>query len=135
MERAFVNHMGWCGTLGAPAAYAVHADEELVNRIAGSDMMRGITIAANGFYGPQGRTVRLEVADPHQNEKIERFEFDGLRITNFEMESSALAGLAKMMGHRATTACLIIANRLVKEMDTGYKNTIDGLIKTVLDRI
>ena len=79
--------------------------------------------------------MRLEVADPHQNEKIERFEFDGLSITNFEMESSALAGLAKMMGHRATTACLIIANRLVKEMDTGYKNTIDGLIKIVLDRI
>ena len=135
MERAFVNHMGWSGTLGAPAAYAVHADEELVNRIAGSDMVKGITIAANGFYGPQGRTVRLEVADPHQNEKIEKFEFDGLHIINFEMESSALAGLAKMMGHRATTVCLIIANRLIKEMNTRYKNTIDGLIKTVLDRI
>lgn len=135
MERAFINHMGWTGTLCAPTAYAIHADEELVNRIAAKDMVRGITIAGNGFYGPQGRNVRIQPADPHQNTKIESFEYDGLHITNFEMESSALAGLSKLMGHKATTVCLIIANRLIKEMNTGYKNTIDHLIKTVLDRI
>ena len=135
MERAFINHMGWTGTLCAPTAYAIHADEELVNRIAAKDMVRGITIAGNGFYGPQGRNVRIQPADPHQNTKIESFEYDGLHITNFEMESSALAGLSKLMGHKATTVCMIIANRLIKEMNTGYKNTIDHLIKTVLDRI
>ena len=135
MERAFINHMGWTGTLCAPTAYAIHADEELVNRIAAKDMVRGITIAGNGFYGPQGRNVRKQPADPHQNTKIESFEYDGLHITNFEMESSALAGLSKLMGHKATTVCMIIANRLIKEMNTGYKNTIDHLIKTVLDRI
>ena len=135
MERAFINHMGWTGTLCAPTAYAIHADEELVNRIAAKDMVRGITIAGNGFYGPQGRNVRIQPADPHQNTKIESFEYDGLHITNFEMESSGLAGLSKLMGHKATTVCMIIANRLIKEMNTGYKNTIDHLIKTVLDRI
>lgn len=135
MERAFINHMGWTGTLCAPTAYAIHADEELVNRIAAKDMVRGITIAGNGFYGPQGRNVRIQPADPHQNTKIESFEYDGLHITNLEMESSALAGLSKLMGHKATTVCMIIANRLIKEMNTGYKNTIDHLIKTVLDRI
>ena len=135
MERAFLAHMGWSGTLCAPAAYAIHADEELVNRIAADDMVRGITIAGNGFYGPQGRDVRIPPADPQQNAKIETFEYEGLHITNFEMESSAVAGLGKLMGHKATTVCLIIANRLVKEMNTGYKNTIDSLIKTVLDRI
>lgn len=135
MERAFINHMGWSGTLCAPAAYAIHADEYLVNRIAADDMVRGITIAGNGFYGPQGRDIRIQPADPHQNDKIESFEYEGLHITNYEMESSALAGLSKLMGHKATTVCLIIANRLIKEMRTGYKNTIDHLIKTVLDRI
>lgn len=135
MERAFINHMGWSGTLCAPAVYAIHADEELVSRIAANDMVRGITIAGNGFYGPQGRDVRISPADPQQNAKIETFEYDGLHVTNFEMESSAVAGLGKLMGHKATTVCLIIANRIAKEMNTGYKNTIDGLIKTVLDRI
>ena len=135
MERAFINHMGWSGTLCAPAAYAIHADDDLVNRIAADDMVRGITIAGNGFYGPQGRDIRIQPADPHQNDKIESFEYEGLHITNYEMESSALAGLSKLMGHKATTVCLIIANRLIKEMRTGYKNTIDHLIKTVLDRI
>ncbi len=135
MERAFLNHMGWTGTLCAPAAYAIHADDELVNRIASDDMVRGITIAGNGFYGPQGRDVRIEPADPNQNAKIESFEYEGLHITNFEMESSAVAGMSKLMGHQATTVCLIIANRLAKEMNTGYKNTIDSLIMTVLERL
>ena len=135
MEKAFLQHMEWSGTMCAPAAYAIHADEELVNRIATDDMVRGITIAANGFYGPQGRDVRLATADPYQNAKIETFEYEGLHITNYEMESSAIAGLSKLMGHKATTVCLILANRLDKEIKTSYKNTIDTLIKTVLDRL
>jgi uridine phosphorylase len=134
-ERAFLNHMGWTGNMCAPAPYVINADEELVERIAGKDMVRGVTIAAGGFFGPQGRELRIPLADPHQNEKIEKFEYNGFRITNFEMESSALAGLSRLMGHKATTTCMVIANRLIKEANTGYKNTIDTLIETVLDRI
>jgi len=135
MERAFLNHMGWAGNLCAPAPYVIAEDPELVERIAGSDMVRGYTIAANGFYGPQGRELRLPLADPNQNAKVESFEYEGIHITNFEMESSAIAGLARLMGHQAVTCCLVIANRLIKEANTGYKNTIDGLIKLVLERI
>lgn len=135
LERAFLNHMGWTGNLCAPYPYVIDADAELVERIANTDMVRGVTIAAGGFFGPQGRELRIPLADPHQNEKIESFEYQGLHITNFEMESSALAGLSRLMGHKATTVCMVIANRLIKEANTGYKNTIDNLIKTVLDRI
>lgn len=135
MERAFLNHMGWTGNLCAPAPYVIDADAELVERIAREDMVRGVTIATGGFFGPQGRELRIPLADPRQNEKIEQFEYQGLRITNFEMESSALAGLSRLMGHQATTVCMVIANRLAKEANTGYKSTIDTLIRTVLDRI
>ena len=135
LERAFLNHMGWTGNLCAPYPYVIDADAELVERIASTDMVRGVTIAAGGFFGPQGRELRIPLADPHQNEKIESFEYQGLHITNFEMESSALAGLSHLMGHKATTVCMVIANRLIKEANTGYKNTIDNLIKTVLNRI
>lgn len=109
--------------------------EELIDRIAKEDMVRGVTIAAGGFFGPQGRELRIPLADPKQNDKIETFEYKGFKITNFEMESSALAGLSRLMGHKAMTVCMVIANRLIKEANTGYKNTIDTLIKTVLDRI
>ena len=135
MERAFLNHMGWSGNLCTPAPYVIHADEELVDRIAAHDMVRGITLVAGGFFGPQGRELRVPLADPHQNEKIESFTYHGLHITNFEMESSALAGLARLMGHHATTVCMVIANRLAHEANTSYKNTIDNLIETVLERV
>lgn len=132
-ERAFCEHMNWNPQLAAP--YVIAADEELSGRIAGEDMVKGVTIACGGFFGPQGRELRIPLADPDQNKKIEDFEYQGWKITNFEMESSALAGLAKLMGHRATTCCMVIANRLAGEANTGYKGTIDGLIKLVLDRI
>lgn len=135
MERALLNHLGWTGNMCAPAPYVIDADSELVERIAGKDMVRGVTIACGGFFGPQGRQLRVPLADPKQNEKIESFEYNGYRITNFEMESSALAGLARLMGHKATTCCMVIANRVVKEANTGYKNKIDDLIKVVLERI
>jgi len=135
MERAFLNHMGWSGNMCAPAPYVIAANEELVDRIAANDMVRGVTIACGGFFGPQGRQLRVPLADPNQNSKIESFDYEGQKITNFEMESSALAGLAKLMGHKATTVCMVIANRVAKKADTGYKNHIDDLIKTVLDRI
>lgn len=135
LEKAFLSHMKWTGNMCAPAPYVIDADPELCNRIAQTDMVRGITIAASGFFGPQGRELRIPLADPHQNEKIESFEHNGHKITNFEMESSALAGLSKLMGHKATTVCMVIANRLIKEANTGYRNTIDTLVSTILDRI
>jgi len=134
-EKAFLAHMGWTGNMCISAPYVIDANEELIDRIAQDDMVRGVTIAAGGFFGPQGRELRIPLADPNQNDKIEAFEYNGYRITNFEMESSALAGLSKLMGHKAMTVCMVIANRLIKEANTGYKNTIDSLIKTVLDRI
>ncbi len=127
--------MGWSGNMCAPAPYVIDASAELIDRIAGDDMVRGVTIAAGGFFGPQGRELRVPLADPYQNEKIEKFEYNGYKITNFEMESSALAGLSRLMGHKAMTVCMVIANRLIKEANTGYKNTIDHLILKVLERI
>ena len=133
LEEAFKKHMKWDPIKGAP--YVAVANQDLINQIAGNDMVRGYTIACGGFYGPQGRQLRAPIADPLQNEKIEEFEYDGMRICNFEMESSALAGLAALLGHRAMTCCMVIANRYAKEMNTEYKNTIDTLIEKVLDRI
>lgn len=133
LERAFVEHMKWQSQKGAP--YVAVANEELTNRIAADDMVKGYTVACGGFYGPQGRVIRIELSDPHQNEKISSFEYEGLKICNFEMESSALAGLASLLGHQAATFCMVIANRLIKEADPDYKNDIDTLIVRVLDRI
>lgn len=135
MERALISHLGWTGNMCQPYPYVIKADENLVERIAQNDMVRGITVACGGFFGPQGRQLRVPLVDPHQNEKLESFEYEGMHITNFEMESSALAGLAKLMGHRATTACMVIANRRAGKANTGYKNIIDDLITLVLDRI
>ena len=132
-EEHFKKHMDWNPQLCDP--YVIDADKELLDRIAGNDMVRGVTIACGGFFGPQGRELRVPLADPYQNQKIENFEHNGYRITNFEMESSAVAGLAKLMGHKALTCCMVIANRLAGKANKGYKNNIDTLIKTVLDRI
>ncbi len=133
LEEAFKKHMNWSPLLSAP--YVIDGDKELVDRIAGEDMVKGITIACGGFFGPQGRELRIPLADPHQNEKVESFIYGDLRITNFEMESSALAGLSALMGHKAMTCCMVIANRVAKEANANYKNSIDNLIIEVLDRI
>lgn len=133
LEAAFKKHVGWNLKMGNP--YVASADPLLIDRIAGDDMVRGITIACGGFFGPQGRRLRLPLMDPNLNEKIESFEYEGMRINNFEMESSALAGLSTLMGHHAMTCCMVIANRRAKKMETDYKGDIDGLITSVLERI
>ena len=133
MEEAFKEHMQWNPIKGAP--YVSIADADLIEQIAQDDMVRGYTISCGGFYGPQGRVLRANIADPDQNKKVESFEYNNLRICNFEMESSALAGLASLLGHRAMTCCMVIANRYALEMNTEYKNSIDTLIQKVLDRI
>jgi len=132
-EEAFKQHMHWNPQLCAP--YVIDADKDTLERIAGDEMVRGVTIACGGFFGPQGRELRIPLADPKQNEKVESFEYNGHRITNFEMESSALAGLARLMGHKAVTCCMVIANRRAKNVNANYKNSIDELIKLVLERI
>lgn len=132
-ENEFKKQVNWNPQLGNP--YVADADMKLLEQIAQDDMVRGITISCGGFFGPQGRRLRIPLADPQLNEKIVKFEYNGDRITNFEMESSALAGLAQHLGHKALTCCMVIANRRQKEANSGYKNTIDGLIKKVLERI
>ena len=132
-ENEFKKQVNWNSQLGNP--YVADADMKLLEQIAQDDMVRGITISCGGFFGPQGRRLRIPLADPQLNEKIVKFEYNGDRITNFEMESSALAGLAQHLGHKALTCCMVIANRRQKEANSGYKNTIDGLIKKVLERI
>jgi uridine phosphorylase len=135
-EKEFINHMGWQGNQCIAHPYVIHADEELSERIAGEEMVRGVTIACGGFYGPQGRQLRIPIADPNQNEKIMNFvSSQGERITNFEMESSALAGLARLLGHKATTCCMVIANRVAGKANPNYKNSIDALIQLVLERL
>lgn len=133
LEKAFKEHVGWKDTMGNP--YVAPADKTLLDQIAANDMVRGYTVACGGFFGPQGRQLRVPLADPDLNKKIESFEYDGLRVTNFEMESSAVAGLANLMGHKALTCCMVIANRLEKQVNSNYKNSIDDLIVKVLDRI
>jgi uridine phosphorylase len=131
-EESFKKHVNWSPLHCSP--YVVSADNDLVQQI-GHDMIKGVTISAIGFYGPQGRHVRLPLADAELNSKIESFRFQGHSITNYEMESSAIAGLSKMMGHKAMTVCAIIANRVALESNANYKVSTEDLIKIVLDRI
>ena len=132
-EAAMCKHLNWNPQLAAP--YVVNANSELVERIGRDDMLRGVTISANGFYGPQGRVLRIDLADMQLNDKIETFRFGKYKITNYEMEGSAIAGLALLMGHKAMTVCCIIANRRVEAANTDYKPYIEKLTKLVLDRI
>ena len=135
-EKAFTEHMDWNHRL-LPAPYVIDNSKELIDRIydPSKGMVKGVTIACGGFFGPQGRQLRIPLADPQQNEKVESFEYNGYRITNFEMESSAIAGLSALLGHRAMTVCMVIANRRTLQANTGYKNQIDDLIRIVLDKI
>ena len=132
-EHAMCEHTKWNPLWAKP--YVVDADVELVARIGGTDMVRGNTISAVGFYGPQGREVRLPLANPDLNRLIEEFEYKGRRITNYEMESAPLAGMGRLMGHKCMTVCSIIANRFNTEANPNYKSGIRDLVATVLDRI
>ena len=133
MEKELLRQLDW--KVEGLRPYVVKADPSLIEQITQGDMVRGMTIAANGFYGPQGRLLRLPLADPQLNPKIQAFNFEGHQITNYEMESSALAGLAALMGHRAMTVCCIIAGRVDNNMNTDYASALDNLIDTVLERI
>ncbi len=132
MEQKFMQHVGWSELLAKP--YCIDADESLYKLFRDSTR-EGITIAAPGFYAPQGRWVRLAPADLELNGKIESFRYQGRSVTNFEMESSALAGLAKLMGHKAATICTIIAQRIAKDVNTDYQPFVDKMIKMSLDKL
>ena len=132
-EEAFRQHTGWGKQLAAP--YVVDCSEILFSKIHQINTTSGVTISAPGFYGPQGRVLRLPIADPVLNEKIASFLFEGQKITNFEMECSAIYGLSKLLDHEALTICLIIANRVKKEANANYHETMETLIKFVLERL
>lgn len=132
-EKSFKEFVNWDAKLASP--YVVPASEKLIDQLDGDDMIQGVTISANGFYGPQGRVLRLQTLDPDLNDKIEKFDFKGEKITNYEMESSAIFGLSKMLGHNAAAVCAIIANRITKDASKDYKPTVKRLINTVLDRL
>lgn len=132
-EHAFCESVGWNPLWAKP--YVVNADEELVEQIGRDDMVRGNTISAVGFYGPQGRELRLPLSNPDLNRRIEEFSFNGRKVTNYEMESAPLQGLGRLMGHRAMTVCSIIANRMNTEANPNYKTAVRDLVATVLERI
>lgn len=133
-EEALLEGLEW--KIEGLKPYVVSANEALLNQMVGTDgrIIKGCTIAANGFYAPQGRKLRLPLADEALNHKIEDFQYGRFKLTNFEMESSALQGIAALLGHRAVTICCIIAGRQNLNMNTEYKGNIDDLIEIVLSR-
>ena len=132
IENALIAHMGWDSNL--PRPYVVKNSDRLIKAFQ-RKTVKGMTISAPGFFGPQGRVLRLGLAMPKMNEKFESFAAKSYKVTNYEMEGSAIAGLAKEMGHEAITVCCIIANRYRKEAITDYHPYIDKLIKMVLDTL
>ncbi len=132
IAEAFMRHTGW--KEGLPYPYIVKASDRLLG-LLGKGLKTGITATAPGFYGPQGRVLRIPVAVPGLNERFTSFSFEGERITNFEMETSALYGLSKHLGHEACTLCSIIANRLAGTYSKDYKVTVDKMIELVLSRL
>ncbi len=131
--RAFVEQTGYLPEWPQPCV--VDCDQELMQRIAGQEMLRTVTLTANGFYGPQGRRLRLELAHPQFNARLEQFRYGNYRIGNYEMESAALAGMARMLGHKATTVCLVIANRHAGQANVNYQERMQQLLSLVLERI
>jgi uridine phosphorylase len=132
MTEAFVKHMNWSPLL--PGPYVVKASEKLLEKL-GEGFQYGITATSPGFYGPQGRVLCLGLSDCKMNKNMESFSFEGQRICNFEMESSALYGLSRMLGHQALTICAIIANRVTEKFSSDYKPFMDKLIQTTLNRL
>jgi uridine phosphorylase len=132
-QDAFREFTEWDKNL--PRPYVIDASDEMLNLFSGEEFTNGITISAPGFYGPQGREVRLPLAVPDLNRKIEEFRYKGFKITNFEMESSAIYGLSKLLGHKAITICALIANRVTREANENYKPVMERLVRLVLEKI
>ena len=132
IAEAFMKHTHWDSHL--PVPYFVRAGKAMSEKFADCTV-KGMTIAASGFYGPQGRVLRMPLAMPDMLDTFESFRFGEWRITNFEMEGSAIAGIAAHLGHNAGTVCCIIANRHLKESSPDYKPMVRNLVELVLDKI
>ncbi len=132
IEKEFMKHVDWNPKLTKP--YFINGSKELLEKL-GQGIRKGITISAPGFYGPQGRVIRLEIQDPDINEKIRSFRYDNRLITNYEMESSALFGLSALLGHKAATVCVIIANRYAGKYSKDYKPAVKKLIEIILNKM
>ncbi len=132
ISNAFIKHTGWLPNL--PYPYCVKGSENLMNKFKNGNHI-GITATAPGFYGPQGREIRLKASTKNLNDLLTSFSYEGHKITNFEMETSALYGLGKMLGHNCLTACVIIANRVRKEFTKDYKKSVELLIENSLERL
>lgn len=132
LTKAFLTQTGWSNKL--PYPYIVKSSDSLMHKIS-KGLTTGITATASGFFGPQGRELRIPLAFPELNKKIEDFAYEGLKITNYEMETSALYALGKTLGHNTVTVCDIIANRVTRKYSTDYKKSIEKLIQLVLERI
>ncbi|MCD4680784.1 MAG: nucleoside phosphorylase [Bacteroidales bacterium] len=132
ITEAFINHTQWGADLARP--YVVKGSSKLLKKL-GKGMINGITATSPGFYGPQGRVLRLELNYPQINKLVETFSYNGYKITNFEMETSALYGLGKMLGHNTITICAIIANRITGEFNENYKEIMNNFIIDLINRI
>jgi uridine phosphorylase len=132
-EKRFAEQTGWLKDAAKP--YFVRNSPELEKKLEGENVYKGITATAGGFYGPQGRVLRIPLADPDMHDKLHAFEYDGVKITNFEMETAAIYGLAKLLGHRACSMNAIIANRKTLDFSADYKKTIRELIEYVLNAL
>lgn len=132
-EQQLKHHLDWNPLLSSP--YVVDCSASLFEKIYTKDFSTGITVSAPGFYGPQGRVLRLNILDPNINKKLESFSYNDFKITNYEMECSAIYGLASLMGHEALTVCLIITNRLTKKTNNDYHQKMEKLIQLILERV
>jgi len=131
-ESNLTNELSWKNTLASP--YIVDASENLLQKFKSPKFIKGVNISAPGFYGPQGRVLRLPLAMNEINDQIEKYSFKSFKITNYEMESSAIYGLSKLMGHRAVTVCAIIANRVTGDANNAYHSVMEKLVKIALER-
>ena len=132
MRDAFIKQMDYPKDL--PKPYVVEGSKMLFDKLA-EGYYQGVTATAPGFYGPQGRTLRMHLSYPENNNKIENFDYQGWRVCNFEMESSALYGLGKMMGHNCLTICVAIANRVTEKFTTDYHPYVRKLVESTLERL
>lgn len=129
LEKKFQEYTKRSTLLATP--YFVKSSDVLLEKL--KSFRSGITLSAPGFYGPQGRVVRLDIVDPEINQRLETFEYNGLKINNYEMESSAINGLGRLLGHNTATICLVIANRRCKEFAPNYRNAMPDLISKIVN--
>ncbi len=132
-EQQLKNHLNWNPLLASP--YVVDCSASLFEKVNSREFSGGVTISAPGFYGPQGRVLRLDIIDPEINKKIESFFYNNYRITNYEMECSAIYGLSALMGHEALTACLVITDRVRNKAKIDYQKKMEKLIELILEKL